>query len=244
MSSKHWGISGSLSPHYRLSLLFSALAALALAVAPRSIGAQAATLADKPAETAAKNNPATSPESKADPVAPDKTGLATTATPVAPDSYRIGMDDSLSISVWHEPELSSVVVVRPDGVITLPLINEVNVVGLKPIELQELLTEKLKSYVSEPQVTVIVTGIKSRKVYLVGQVAKQGSYPLEGNETVLQLLATSGGVGPFAKTGSIYVLRGEQGKQVRIPFKYKKALQGRSGNGDILLQPGDVVVVP
>lgn len=162
---------------------------------------------------------------------------------VDPD-YRIGLDDQLMISVWHEPELSMGVAVRPDGMITLPLINDVKVAGLKPLELQQVLLEKLKPFVSEPQVTVIVQGIRSRKVYLVGQVSKQGAFPLEGGQTILQLLAAAGGVGPFAKADSIYVLRTENGKQVRIPFQYKKALQGKSKGADVPLLPGDIVVVP
>jgi polysaccharide export outer membrane protein len=159
------------------------------------------------------------------------------------DFYRIGLADQLMISVWKEPELSMTVVVRPDGVITLPLINDLHVVGLKPIELQQILIDKLKPFVTEAQVTVIVQGIRSRKVYLVGNVSKQGSYPLDGGETVLQLLAASGGVGPFAKADSIYILRTENNKQVRIPFQYKKALKGKTKE-DIPLQPGDVIVVP
>jgi len=159
------------------------------------------------------------------------------------DSYRIGLADQLMISVWKEPELSMTVVVRPDGVITLPLINDLHVVGLKPIELQQILIDRLKPFVTEAQVTVIVQGIRSRKVYLVGNVSKQGSYPLDGGETVLQLLAASGGVGPFAKADSIYILRTENNKQVRIPFQYKKALKGKTKE-DIPLQPGDVIVVP
>jgi polysaccharide export outer membrane protein len=159
------------------------------------------------------------------------------------DAYRIGMADQLMISVWKEPELSMGVVVRPDGVITLPLINDLHVVGLKPVELQQILIDKFKPFVTEPQVTVIVQGIRSRKVYLVGNVGKQGAVPLDGGETVLQLLAASGGVGPFAKADSIYILRTENNKQVRIPFQYKKALKGKVKE-DILLQPGDVIVVP
>jgi len=166
-----------------------------------------------------------------------------TDNPTVDPDYRIGLADQLMISVWKEPELSMMVVVRPDGVITLPLINDLNVVGLKPIELQQVLIEKLKPFVTEPQVTVIVQGIRSRKVYLVGNVSKQGSYPLDGGETVLQLLAASGGVGPFAKADSIYILRTENNKQVRIPFQYKKALKGKVKE-DILLQPGDLIVVP
>lgn len=171
------------------------------------------------------------------PDAPDTSAL------VDPDAYHIGLDDQLMISVWHEPELSLSVVVRPDGMITLPLLNDLHVVGLKPTELQQMLIEKLKPFVSEPQVTVIVQGIRSRKVYLVGNVGKQGAYNLDGGETVLQLLATCGGVGTFAKADSIYVLRTENKKQVRIPFQYKKAIKGRAKD-DVILQPGDVVVVP
>ncbi len=171
-------------------------------------------------------------------------GTADTGSPaIDPDTYRIGLDDQLMISVWREPELSMSVAVRPDGMITLPLVNDVHVVGLKPLDLQQLLSDKLKPFVSEPQVTVIVQNIRSRKVYLVGNVSKQGSYNLEGGETVLQLLASAGGVGTFAKADSIYVLRIENHKQVRIPFQYKRAIKGKAKD-DIVLQPGDVVVVP
>jgi polysaccharide export outer membrane protein len=208
------------------------------------VPAEASALqAEAPTDGTAK--PKDKPKGKADAKDPaGKPEAGGTETPATSDAYRIGLDDTLTISVWKEPELTSVVVVRPDGMITLPLLNELKVVGLKPIELQQLLAEKLKPFVAEPQVTVIVQGIKSRKVFLVGQIAKQGQYPLEGGETVLQLLAAAGGLGPFAKADSIYILRNENGKQVRIPFKYKKALQGRSGSNDILLVPGDVVVVP
>lgn len=157
-------------------------------------------------------------------------------------TYIIGVEDELQISVWREPELSTVVVVRPDGRITLPLINDVKAVGLKTEELQMLLTEKLKGYVNEPQVTVIVRGIRSRKVYLVGEVGHQGTFPLNGDMTALELLAAAGGLGPFAKGDSIYILREQNGKKVRIPFHYKKAVAGKGEN--VTLQPGDVIVVP
>jgi polysaccharide biosynthesis/export protein len=156
--------------------------------------------------------------------------------------YVIGVEDELQISVWREPELSTTVVVRPDGMITMPLINDLKAVGLKPEELQNLLTEKLKAYVNEPQVTVIARVIRSRKVYLVGQVGHQGTFALNGDMTALELLAAAGGLGPFAKGDSIYILREENGKKVRIPFHYKKAVAGKSEN--LALQPGDVIVVP
>ena len=158
--------------------------------------------------------------------------------------YRIGVEDDLQISVWREPELSMQVVVRPDGKITLPLLNDVQVVGLTTQDLQALLTEKLKPYVTEPQVTIIVRGIRSRKVYLVGQVSHPGAFPLNGQKTVLQMLAEAGGLNLFAKSESIYVLRKNGSRQEKIPFKYKQALKGQSDKSDFELVPGDVIVVP
>lgn len=163
-------------------------------------------------------------------------------TPEQRLTYIIGVEDDLQISVWREPELSTVVVVRPDGMITLPLVNDVKAVGLKTEELQNVLMDKLKNFVNEPQVTVIVRAIRSRKVYLVGEVGHQGTYGLNGDMTALELLAVAGGVGPFAKADSIYILREQNGKKIRIPFHYKKAVAGKSEN--VTLQPGDVVVVP
>jgi polysaccharide export outer membrane protein len=163
-------------------------------------------------------------------------------TPEQRLTYVIGVEDELQIAVWREPELSTVVVVRPDGMITLPLVNDVKAVGLKTEELQNVLMDKLKNFVNEPQVTVIVRAIRSRKVYLVGEVGHQGTFPLNGDMTALELLAAAGGVGPFAKADSIYILREQNGKKIRIPFHYKKAVAGKSEN--VTLQPGDLVVVP
>jgi polysaccharide export outer membrane protein len=162
----------------------------------------------------------------------------------APDSYRIGVEDELQISVWREPELSMPVQVRPDGMITLPLINDLSVVGLTTHELQATLSEKLKPFVNEPQVTVIVRNIRSRKVYLMGQVGKPGPYPLNGKKTVLQLITEAGGPTQFARTGSIYIIRTINGQQTRLSFNYKKALSGKPDAGDIALLPGDMVVIP
>lgn len=129
--------------------------------------------------------------------------------------------------------------------ITLPLLNDVRIVGLSTKELQTLLEEKLKAFVNEPQVTIIPRVMKSRKVYLIGAVSKQGQFPLTGNMTVLQLLSEAGGLGVFAKSGSIHILRNVNGQQIRIPFNYKKAIKGQtSKNEDVLLLPGDMVVVP
>ena len=179
--------------------------------------------------------------------APDTTKKENVPTPApkpgdTETTYRIGVEDELQISVWREPELSSLVVVRPDGKITLPLINDIVVTGLTPDELQTLLGQKLKTYVNEPQVTVTVRNIRSRKVYIVGQAVRQGSFPLNGTKTVLELIAEAGGLNPFAKSSSIYVLRTIDGKKTKIPFDYKKAISGKTEN--VVLMPGDVLVVP
>jgi polysaccharide biosynthesis/export protein len=196
---------------------------------------QTSDKADKPAKPAAdQQNRDKSP--KQDPQA------APALTTEQRLNYVIGVEDELQISVWREPELSTSVVVRPDGMITLPLVNDLKAAGLKTEELQNILMEKLKAYVNEPQVTVIVRAIRSRKVSLVGQANHQGSFPLNGDMTALELLAVAGGLGPFAKADSIYILREENGKKIRIPFHYKKAIAGKSEN--VVLQPGDVMVVP
>jgi len=134
------------------------------------------------------------------------------------------------------------VVVRPDGMITLPLVNDVKVIGLSTEQLQTLMTEKLKTLVNDPQVTIVVKTIRSLKVFLVGNVGKQGMYPLTSGLTVLQLITEGAGLGPFAKSGSIYILRTANGKQIRIGFNYKKAVQGKGE--DPALKSGDMVVVP
>lgn len=196
---------------------------------PKNEGAQAAK-PDKPTP----NGPGGGPAADAQP--------ATNSNLKLPSDYRVGAEDELQVQVWHEPELSQAVVVRPDGLITLPLLNDIKVSGLTTDEMQALLTEKLKTVVNDPQVTVIVKAVHSRKVFAVGNVMKQGVYALGGKKSVLELLAEAGGLGPFAKSGSIYILRKADGKETRIPFNYKKALKGKSDNPDLL--PGDMVVVP
>lgn len=234
MSLKHPSSSAGFEPDQRSHLLLAVVAGVMFTVFASPLLAQTPPPTEDSRKATEKSN--SKPESQK-PTSPD------TNAPIDPSSYHIGLDDQLMISVWKEPELSMNVVVRPDGAITLPLLNDIHVVGLKPIELQQILTEKLKPFVSEPQVTVIVQGIKSRKVFLVGNVGKQGEFGLEGGETVLQLLAAAGGVSTFGKADSIYILRTENKKQIRIPFQYKKALKGRTQD-DVLLQPGDIVVVP
>jgi polysaccharide biosynthesis/export protein len=158
--------------------------------------------------------------------------------------YKIGAQDILRIDVWKEDQLTRTVPVRPDGKVTLPLLNDVQAAGLTPMQLAGVISEGLKKFINGPQVTVSVTEINSRRVYVTGEVSKAGAFPLLPNMTVLQALSSSGGFTQFAKLKNIYVLRVENGKQVKHPFNYKEAVNGKNPEQNILLQPGDVIVVP
>ena len=160
------------------------------------------------------------------------------------EEYKIGPQDVLRIDVWKEPEITRTVPVRPDGKISLPLLNDVQAAGLTAGQLSAFITEGLKKFINSPQVTVSVSEINSRRVYVTGEVAHAGAFPLLPNMTVLQALSSSGGFTQFAKVKGIYVLRTEEGKQVKHPFNYKEVLAGRSQEQNITLQPGDVIVVP
>lgn len=159
-------------------------------------------------------------------------------------AYKIGPQDVLRIDVWKEPDISRQVPVRPDGKITLPLLNDVQAAGLTPVQLAAKITEGLKKYITSPQVTVGVTEINSRRIFVTGEVAHSGAFPLLPNMTVLQALSSSGGFTQFARTKNIYVLRMEDGKQVKHPFNYKDAVSGKHPEENIMLQGGDVIVVP
>lgn len=163
---------------------------------------------------------------------------------VQPGSFVIGTEDILNINVWKEPEVSRILPVRPDGMITLPLIGEIKATGQTPVQLQEAITTELKKYMSDPQVTVIVAEVHSLTFNVVGQVNKPGYYPLTRRMTVLDAIALSGGFQPFAKQKKIYVLRASNGKQVRLPFNYKDVIKGKRPDENIELKPRDTVVVP
>jgi polysaccharide export outer membrane protein len=161
------------------------------------------------------------------------------------DTYTIGADDILAINVWKEAELTRSVPVRSDGKISLPLIGELQASGITPKQLEQDIAKKLASYVSEPEVTVIVQEIKSRKFNVLGMVARPGSFPITHTMTVLDAIAVSGGFRDFAKQKSIYVLRLKpDGTQERIPFNYKDVVKGKNPEQNIKLEPGDSVVVP
>lgn len=157
--------------------------------------------------------------------------------------YIIGPDDVLQITVWKEPTLSGAVPVRPDGMISMALLGDVKAAGLTPMQLSANLTLQLKKYVQDPLVTVVVTSVNSQRIFLVGEVGHVGAIPLTPGMTPLQAIAAAGGLSPFAKSKHIYILRGPEGKQEKIPFNYKAALRGENQQNIILL-PNDTVVVP
>jgi len=159
-------------------------------------------------------------------------------------TYVIGPADVLDVMVWKEPDISRSIPVRPDGKISLPLLNDVQAAGLEPMQLQAVITEGLRKFISGPQVTVVVMQINSRRVYVVGEVARPGAFPMLPNMTVLQALSTAGGFSQFAKLSAIYVLRTENGQQVTLPFNYKEVVRGGRPEQNITLKPGDTVVVP
>jgi polysaccharide biosynthesis/export protein len=159
-------------------------------------------------------------------------------------SYVIGAQDVLDISVWKEAQLTETVPVRPDGKISLPLLNDIQAAGLTPTQLAAQITESLKKFVTDPQVTVIVREMNSQRIFLLGEVSRAGAYPLLPGMTVLQALSSSGGFTQFANEKKIYVLRVENGKQEKFPFNYKDVINGKQPEQNILLRAGDTIVVP
>jgi polysaccharide biosynthesis/export protein len=178
-------------------------------------------------------------------VADARRGQAQKHEPANEEStYVIGPEDVLDISVWKEPDFSRAVPVRPDGQISLPLLGDIKAAGLTPSQLAVLITGMLHKYVTQPQVTVIVNQINSRRVYVLGEVNRPGPVSMVPGMTVLQALSSAGGFTQFAKPKGIYVLREENGKEVRYPFNYKQAIRGESVGQNIILKPGDTVVIP
>ena len=158
-----------------------------------------------------------------------------------PAAYVIGPTDVLSVRVWHEPDFSGQgLPVRPDGKISMSLLNDVQAAGLTPMELAGEIQASLKRFVSDPQVTVVVDAVNSKRIYLIGQVARPGTYPLLPQMTVLQAISSAGGFPEYANPKKTYVLRGSK----KLPFNYKQALKGEHLDRQILLEPGDTIVVP
>jgi len=161
------------------------------------------------------------------------------------NTFVIGVDDVLVVSVWKEPDASRTVPVRSDGKISLPLAGEITAAGLTPLQLEQEIVQGLKNYISDPQVTVIVQQINSRKYNILGQVAKPGAYSLTASTTVVDAIAAAGGFKDFAKKKGIYILRKDgSGVESRIPFNYQDFIKGKSTSKNINIQPHDTIIVP
>jgi len=171
--------------------------------------------------------------------------VTASSTQPADASFIIGNDDVLAINVWKEPDLSRSIQVRSDGKISLPLVGEVQAAGRTPVQLELDITAKLQSYVAKPEVTVMVSQINSKKFNILGQVTKPGSYSLALAPTVMDAIATAGGLRDFAKQKTIYILRqNPSGGESRIPFNYKDFIKGKNVNQNVKLEPHDTIVVP
>jgi polysaccharide biosynthesis/export protein len=179
------------------------------------------------------------------PLTPAASNKAAAAAPAETNAdYKIGPQDVVRVDVWKEPDVSRTIPVRPDGKISLPLLNDVQAAGLTAVQLANVIRDGLTKYITSPQVTVTVTEINSRRVYCNGEVMKPGALALLPNMTALQAISSCGGFTQFARIKNIYILRVEDGKQVQHPFNYKDVIKGKKPEDNILLQPGDVIVVP
>jgi polysaccharide biosynthesis/export protein len=178
---------------------------------------------------------------------PPPTSVAAPEVPVGvelPPGYVIGTDDVLVIVFWRDKEMSTETVVRPDGKITLPLVNDLVAAGKTPDQLRAHITEAAARFVEAPTVSVVVKAINSRKVYIVGMIGKSGSFPLSGPTTVLQLISMAGGLSDFADAKNIIINRIENGRQIPLKFNYKDVQKGKKLEQNIELKPGDTVIVP
>ena len=196
----------------------------------------------------AQQNPPTAqakpPAGQAKPAAPPVAPPVIPQGLPPPPGYVIGADDVLVVTFWRDRDLSGEVTVRPDGKISLPLVNDIDAVGLTPEQLRDKVTEAARQFVEDPNVTVVVRTINSRRVFVTGQVARPGPYPLTSTMTVLQAIAVSGGLSDFAKQKSISVVRTEGRVTTRFRFNYKDVLNGKNLRQNIELKPGDTIIVP
>ena len=224
---------------FALTVAF-ALPASAQTAAPPSAGTAAAKPAATPATSAAANSGAA-----ATPAARSATAPNIPAGITPPGDYVIGVDDQFDIVYWQDKEMSATVSVRPDGYISLPLLNDVKAAGLTPDQLRVAITDAATKFVEGPTVSVVTKAINSRKVFIQGQIGKPGPYPLMASDTtVLQMLATAGGPTEYAKTEKITIIRRENGKDTLFRFNYKNVTEGKGLKDNIVLKPGDTITVP
>jgi len=205
--------------------------------------AQATKPATVPAQSTlpASSSPATVAAEQQQPAAAPAAGT-NTGGPIDPERYVIGAEDSLQITVWKEPTLSGTIPVRPDGMISLVLVGDLRAAGLTPMALSADISQRLKKYIQDPVVTVVVLGVNSQRIFMVGEINKVGPVMMTPGMTILQAIVSAGGLTQFANSKRIYILRTVAGKQQKIPFNYKQALKG--DNQGVPLLPGDTIVVP
>lgn len=213
----------AMTERFRRGTLIPLLLFAAAASAPRFARAQTVAAPPHPASSAAP------------------TGAP--AAPV-PADYTIGADDVLSIVYWRDKDMTGDVAVRPDGNISLPLLNDVPAAGLTPAQLRDRLMEASKKFFEDPSITVVVKQMNSRKVFITGEVAKPGPYPLTGPTTVLQLISIAGGLREYADGKKIIVVRTENGRPMAYPFNYKDVVSRKNLRQNVELKPGDTVIVP
>jgi polysaccharide export outer membrane protein len=212
--------------------LFGQGVALAQVVSsPAQVVSSAAQVVPSPAQRPQPKPPATRP------------AVPGTSVPTDP-GFTIGPEDVLGVLVWRDPEVSGDFTVRADGMITLPLIRDVKAAGLTPNELADRIQTSLREFITDASVTVVVRQMNSRKVFITGEVARPGGYPLSSSMTVMQLIAIAGGLNEFAEANSISIIRVEAGRVRTLAFAYKNVAKGRKPEQNIVLKPGDTVVVP
>ena len=181
-------------------------------------------------------------QAPARPAAPQPAAPQPPARTIPVDEYRIGPEDVLAIAVWNNDAISRVVPVRPDGKISLPLLDDIQAAGLTPMQLRDSIARRLSEYVPSPSVSVIVNDVRSFKVSVIGEVARPARYDLKSRASVLDVLALAGGFNQFANRARLVVLRTDGDKQVRIPFNYNRVVAGEDEN--VFLRPNDIILVP
>ena len=216
----------------------STIVSVILSILPCLLSGAEESQPNLPAVTASAAAPASDPVKLAKPNASGE--KVSSGTPIDSNTCVVGAEDVLAISVWHEPELTRQVVVRPDGKITLPLVNELPAAGLTAAQVSESIAQALLKYMNAPEVNVSVQQVNSKKYYIQGEVLKPGAYPLVVPTTVMEGLANAGGFKDFANTGKIVILRGSE----RLKFNYKEVRNGKRLEQNTLLQPGDQIIVP
>lgn len=200
-----------------------------------------------PQPPAGASRAGTAPLGQGAPAAPAVPAPITDAAAQAPAnvsaSYIISRGDTIQVNVWREPSISGSFPVRPDGMISLSLLGDTPAAGFTPMKLGEDIAARLKKFINDPNVTVTLISVRPKEVYLMGEVNHVGPVAVEEDMTVLQAIASGGGLTPYANSKKMYILRPEEGKQKKIPFNYKKAIKGDTSQA-VTLQPGDTIVVP